>query len=54
MTEKYEFIDGEAGNFLVRQMCTRAGVSTSGFCHWRSRPLSATANRRAELRDVIL
>ena len=54
MTEKYEFIDGEAGNFPVRQMCTWAGVSTSGFYHWRSRPLSATAKRRAELRTVIL
>ncbi|MFF4136581.1 IS3 family transposase [Streptomyces mirabilis] len=54
MTEKYEFIDGEAGNFPVQQMCTWAGVSTSGFYHWRSRPLSATAKRRAELRAVIL
>lgn len=54
MTEKYEFIDGEAGNFPVQQTCTWAGVSTSGFYHWRSRPLSATAKRRAELRAVIL
>ena len=54
MTEKYEFIDGEAGNFPVQQMCAWAGVSTSGFYHWRSRPLSATAKRRAELRTVIL
>ncbi|MHA5055150.1 IS3 family transposase [Streptomyces sp. SD15] len=54
VTEKYEFIDGEAGNFPVQQMCTWAGVSTSGFYHWRSRPLSATAKRRAELRAVIL
>ncbi|MEU9546725.1 IS3 family transposase [Streptomyces mirabilis] len=54
MTEKYEFIDGEAGNFPVQQMCIWAGVSTSGFYHWGSRPLSATAKRRAELRAVIL
>ncbi|MBC2908340.1 IS3 family transposase [Streptomyces cupreus] len=54
VTEKYEFIDGEADNFPVQQMCTWAGVSTSGFYHWRSRPLSATAKRRAELRAVIL
>ncbi|MFF2518971.1 IS3 family transposase [Streptomyces sp. NPDC058086] len=54
VTEKYEFIDGEADNFPVQQMCTWAGVSTSGFYHWRTRPLSATAKRRAELRTVIL
>ena len=54
MTEKYEFIDGEADNFPVQRMCIWAGVSTSGFYHWRSRPLSATAKRRAELRAVIL
>lgn len=54
MTEKYEFIDGEADNFPVQQMCTWAGVSTSGFYHWRSRPVSATAKRRAELSAVIL
>ncbi|ANZ21706.1 integrase catalytic subunit [Streptomyces noursei ATCC 11455] len=54
MTEKYEFIDGESDNFPVQQMCAWAGVSTSGFYHWRSRPLSATAKRRAELKTVIL
>ncbi|WP_406320763.1 IS3 family transposase [Streptomyces sp. NBC_01637] len=54
MTEKYEFIDDEADNSPVQRMCTWSGVSTSGFYHWRSRPLSATAKRRAELRAVIL
>lgn len=54
MAENYEFIDGEAANFPVWQMCTWAEVSTSGFYHWRSRPLSATARRRAQLRAVIL
>ncbi|MFG2794899.1 IS3 family transposase [Streptomyces sp. NPDC048419] len=54
MKEKYEFIDGEADNLPVQQMCTWAGVSTSGFYHWKSRPLSATAKRRAELRAIIL
>lgn len=38
----------------MKQMCAWAGVSTSGFYNWRSRPLSATAKRRAELRAVIL
>ncbi|GAA1930940.1 IS3 family transposase [Streptantibioticus ferralitis] len=53
MTEKYEFIDGEAGNYPVRRMCVWAGVSTSGFHQWRSRPLSSTAGRRAELKAII-
>jgi transposase InsO family protein len=34
-------------------MCAWAGVSTSGFYHWRSQPLSATAERRAELKAII-
>jgi transposase InsO family protein len=53
VTEKYEFIDGEAGTYPVQRMCAWAGVSTSGFYHWRSRPLSATAERRTELKEVI-
>ncbi|WP_371666614.1 IS3 family transposase [Streptomyces sp. NBC_00289] len=40
--------------FPVQQMRTCAGVTTPGFYHWRSRPMSATAKRRAELRAVIL
>ncbi|WP_248863394.1 IS3 family transposase [Streptomyces halobius] len=53
MTEKYEFIDGESGNYPVQQMCAWAQVSRSGFYHWRSRPSSATAQRREELKAVI-
>ncbi|MEU3464600.1 IS3 family transposase [Streptomyces sp. NPDC006733] len=53
VTEKYEFIDGEAGTYPVRSMCIWAGVSTSGFYHWRSRPVSATAERRAGLKSII-
>lgn len=30
-------IDGEADNFPVQQMCTSAGVSTSGFYHAAAR-----------------
>jgi hypothetical protein len=33
VTEKYEFIDGEAGTYPVQRMCAWAGVSTSGFYH---------------------
>jgi transposase InsO family protein len=53
VTEKYEFIDGEAGTYPVQRMCAWAGVSTSGFYHWRSRPLSATSERRTELKEII-
>ncbi|WP_329142625.1 IS3 family transposase [Streptomyces sp. NBC_01456] len=53
MTEKYEFIDGESDTYPVRRMCAWAGVSTSGFYHWRSRPLSATSGRRTELKEII-
>ncbi|MET9418988.1 IS3 family transposase, partial [Streptomyces klenkii] len=53
MTEKYEFIDGESDAYPVRRICAWAGVSTSGFCHWRSRPLPATAGRRTELKEII-
>ncbi|WP_329467233.1 IS3 family transposase [Streptomyces sp. NBC_01431] len=53
VTEKYEFIDGESDSFPVQRMCAWAGVSTCGFYHWRSRPMSATAERRAELKAII-
>ncbi len=35
-------------------MCMWLGVSTSGFYEWRTRPASATSERRAELkRDIV-
>lgn len=53
MTCKYEFIDGEKANFAIVKMCAWAGVSTSGFYEWRSRPASATATRRTQLTEQI-
>ena len=62
MTEKYEFIDaGYAGMAAadaacaptLTQMCAWLGISRSGFYNWRSRPESATAQRRNDLRLLI-
>ncbi|MFD5514396.1 IS3 family transposase, partial [Streptomyces sp. NPDC127051] len=53
MNEKYEFIGGEKDNFPVKKMCAWIAVSKSGFYDWRSRPLSATAERREELKILI-
>ncbi|MFF3160125.1 IS3 family transposase, partial [Streptomyces sp. NPDC057910] len=53
MNEKYEFIDGEKANFPITRMCTWLEVSASGFHSWRTRPNSATSERREELKAVI-
>lgn len=58
MSEKYEFIDAEyAANTspapAIVQMCEWLKVSRSGFYEWRSRPESATAKRREELKVLI-
>jgi putative transposase len=58
---KYEFIDAgyadaRAGNGqapTITCMCRWLGVSKSGFYEWRSRPESATAKRREELKLLI-
>jgi putative transposase len=58
---RYEFIDAEyartpAGNGpapTITCMCRWLGVSKSGFYEWRSRPESATAGRREELKLLI-
>lgn len=49
---KYEFIDSyarEPDAPSIARMCLWLAVSRSGFYHWRSRPVSATATRRAAL-----
>jgi putative transposase len=61
VSEKYEFIDAQyaeppaaGGNApTITCMCRWLGVSKSGFYEWRSRPASATARRRAELKLLI-
>jgi putative transposase len=62
VSEKYEFIDAECadgptGNGpapTITCMCRWLGVSKSGFYEWRSRPESATARRKAELKLLII
>ena len=62
MSCKYEFIDamkaasgegGERAEYPVAGMCAWLGVSRSGFYEWRSRPASATAARREQLRLLV-
>src|SRR6266571_4565927 len=59
VTDVYEFIDAEyaarpavniAAAPALTQMCAWLGVSKSGFYEWRSRPQSATAKRREQLK----
>ena len=62
MSEKYEFIDMQYADVPARGgrparaitcMCRWLGVSKSGFYEWRTRPESATAKRREELKLLI-
>jgi len=53
VSDKYEFIDGEKENYPIARMCSWSKVSRSGFYSWRSRPSSATTERRATLKTII-
>jgi transposase InsO family protein len=57
VSEVYEFIDAEYATCpaapAITRMCAWLEVSKSGFYEWRSRPESATAKRREELKLLI-
>jgi putative transposase len=53
VTEIYEFIDGEKGNYPLTAMCAWMAVSRSGFYEWRDKPVSATVERRDDLKARI-
>jgi putative transposase len=58
VSEKYEFIETmlisfEKYIYPVTLMCLWLSISRSGFYDWRSRPVSAAAARRSELRLLI-
>ncbi len=57
MSEVYEFIDVEYATSgsapAIMLMCRWLEVSKSGYYEWRSRPESATAKRREELKLLI-
>ena len=57
MSDVYEFIDAEYATSpaapAIARMCAWLEVSRSGYYEWRSRPESATAKRREELKLLI-
>jgi transposase InsO family protein len=53
VSAKFAFIDAEKDNYPIRKMCAWAGVSKSGFYEWQSRPASASAQRREDLKLLI-
>jgi putative transposase len=57
VSDVYEFIDAEYASSpaapAIARMCAWLEVSKSGYYEWRSRPESATAKRREELKLLI-
>jgi putative transposase len=62
VSNTFEFIDAEYAASLqnrdletpsIVQMCAWTAVSRSGYYDWRNKPQSATARRRAELKELI-
>ena len=57
MSDMYEFIDAEYASSeaapAITRMCAWLEVSKSGYYEWRSRPESATAKRRGELKLLV-
>jgi transposase InsO family protein len=57
VSEKYEFIEVTLTEphcpYPIHSMCRWLEVSRSGFHDWRTRPASATARRREQLRVLI-
>lgn len=63
MSDKFEFIDAEYADNLaakntavptIVQMCRWLEVKRSSFNDWRTRPASATAKRRDDLKLIII
>ncbi len=57
MTAEYAFIESveldRPRRYGLRNMCRWAGVSASGFFHWRARPTSVQVQRRAKLGALV-
>lgn len=53
VSERYELIRREEGNYPVASMCELVGVSKSGYYNWLGRPEAATKVRRRKLALLV-